>query len=358
MSDTKALMDGIPTLLDGMKFAFGTSVAGISCSLVFNMLNRISQGSSYRAIDEFIDTFTLLAMRRPLDADVQMMIQNQDSYNLIASPTDGLVPQLAGSIERAVGRAMSPVAQSMDSFLVGATRAQVEGVGIIVNSFVDQMNRSLNKQFMQLGQTMGEVSRDQQLTLQRVQDSITAADRIVADADKLHQVSSEVMNRFENYIRELSTARSRDERFEQQSGELLQKLQNASREQTDALLTIRSGQDQLRSVMADFQKISAETMSAIRTGDAQAASRLDDAGEKLAAGYQRFTADAVSHLSRSLNTFEQNMEEVFTALGQKLNGQAVSQEDTAEMQRMLTSMERSMKETAATLRHFKEAEET
>lgn len=56
MSNATALMDGIPTLLEGMQFAFGTSVAGISCSLIFNMLNRTAQGSSYRAIDDFVES--------------------------------------------------------------------------------------------------------------------------------------------------------------------------------------------------------------------------------------------------------------------------------------------------------------
>ena len=75
-ADSAQLIQGIPDLLSGMRFAFGTSVAGISCSLVFNMLNRISQGSSYRAIDDFVTSFTQLAMSRPLDNDVQLIIQN------------------------------------------------------------------------------------------------------------------------------------------------------------------------------------------------------------------------------------------------------------------------------------------
>ena len=57
-ADATQLVSGIPNLLSGMRFAFGTSVAGISCSLIFNMLNRISQGSSYRAVDDFVSSFT------------------------------------------------------------------------------------------------------------------------------------------------------------------------------------------------------------------------------------------------------------------------------------------------------------
>ena len=224
MSNASTLMNGIPVLLNGMKFAFGTSVVGISCSLVFNMLNRIAQGKSYRAIDEFIDTFTLLAMRRPLDTDVQMMIQNQDSYNLLAHPTEGLVPQLAGSIELAVSRAMNPVSQSMSSFLKGATQAQVEGVQQITTNFINEMNRSLGSQFIQLGKTIGEVNGSQQASLKRLEDSLAATGRIVADAEKLRTLSED----------------------------LLRGMQNAAREQKDNTLELRESQEKLVRAIDDF----------------------------------------------------------------------------------------------------------
>ena len=97
-SDAENIIDGIPTLLTGMQFAFGTSVAGVSCSIVFNMLNRVMQGSSYRAIDDFVECFTSLAMQRPLDNDVQLICQNQDSNHMLSSLTDSLPGQMAGAI--------------------------------------------------------------------------------------------------------------------------------------------------------------------------------------------------------------------------------------------------------------------
>ncbi len=45
-------------------------------------------------------------------------------------------------MEHSVRSAMQPVSQAMDNFLMGATRAQVDGVGRIVGSFVQQMNAS------------------------------------------------------------------------------------------------------------------------------------------------------------------------------------------------------------------------
>ena len=124
-ADASELIMGIPDLLGGMRFAFGTSVAGISCSIVFNMMNRISQGSSYRAIDDFVSSFTQLAMSRPLDNDVQMIIQNQDRNFMLQGINDTLVDRLAENVGRSITRAMNPVSESMDHFIVGATRNEI-----------------------------------------------------------------------------------------------------------------------------------------------------------------------------------------------------------------------------------------
>ena len=160
-ADSTQLIQGIPDLLSGMKFAFGTSVAGISCSLVFNMINRISQGSSYRAIDDFVSSFTQLAMSRPLDNDVQMIIQNQDRNFMLQGINDKLVDRLADSVSRSISMTMNPVAESMDRFIVGTTRNQIEGVNHIVSRFLSEMDRSLENQFSSLAQTMDNLEQSQ-----------------------------------------------------------------------------------------------------------------------------------------------------------------------------------------------------
>ena len=90
MTDANTLMNGIPILLDGMKAAFGTSVAGISCSLIFSMLNRALQGNSYHAIDNFIEVFTLKSGKKALDSDYQMVLQSNDRNRMLDSVTAGL----------------------------------------------------------------------------------------------------------------------------------------------------------------------------------------------------------------------------------------------------------------------------
>lgn len=359
MSDAASLMNGIPVLLDGMRFAFGTSVAGITCSLIFNMLNRILQGSSYRAIDDFVESFTQLAMQRPLDNDVQMICQNQDRNNMLFNATDSLPSQMADAVELAVNRAMQPVTHSMDAFLVGATRAQVDGVSRIVNNFVDQMNASLDHQFLTLGQTLTEINQNQLSGLKRLEDSLSAANTIIHDAMQLHQISQGVTKQFEGYVQSLNEAGRRDAHFEESSAQLLEKLHAAAQQQSGAIASLRTCQDQLAASLKQFTDTGNSAANSLKkAGDAGAASFSDasrtmqEASRMLSSSYQTFVTDVVEGMSRSLGLFESNMTSVVTALSDQLQSASLSGASTAqisEMQKLMTSMAASLKSAEKSL---------
>ena len=356
MSNAAALMNGIPTLLNGMQFAFGTSVAGISCSLVFNMLNRIAQGSSYRAIDDFVESFTQLAMQRPLDNDVQLICQNQDLNNMVFASTDSLPMQLAGSIELAVTRAMQPVSNSLDSFLVGATRSQIDGVGRIVNNFVDQMNASLAGQLLTLGQTMTHINQQNETALSSVNESIRTAGAMLNDVNRMHMATENILQHFERFAADVSLAQNRSDAFEQTSGALLEQMHRAADEQAATLRMMREYQSQLSGSLEHFTSGSSAALENMRRLSDRSADRLENAGEnmhdaseQLARSYQAFVSNVVEGLSRALGMFDQNMTALVTALGDKVDSLSRSGSSNevinqlSEMQRLMTSMEKTLR---------------
>ena len=231
-ADSTQLIQGIPDLLSGMKFAFGTSVAGISCSLVFNMINRISQGSSYRAIDDFVSSFTQLAMSRPLDNDVQMIIQNQDRNFMLQGINDKLVDRLADSVSRSISMTMNPVAESMDRFIVGTTRNQIEGVNHIVSRFLSEMDRSLGNQFSSLAQSMGNLEQSQLRAAAATGENLSAAEGIVRNARSLQEVTSHTLDQFDSYMTRIDKVSDRDENFEKNASELLGDMRRESKDMT------------------------------------------------------------------------------------------------------------------------------
>ena len=229
-ADSTELVEGIPVLLEGMRFAFGTSVAGISCSIVFNMLNRISQGSSYRAIDDFVTSFTQLAMSRPLDNDVQLIIQNQDRNYMLQGINDTLVDRLADNVGRSITRAMTPVSDSMDRFIIGATRNQIDGVNRIVARFLDEMDRSLGNQFSAMAAAMDAVTQNQIAAARQTGETVSAAQGIVDNARALQEMSSHILDKFDVYMNGINQVRERDENYEKRVADLLNRMQQENRD--------------------------------------------------------------------------------------------------------------------------------
>lgn len=277
-SDSAQLVEGIPNLLEGMRFAFGTSVAGISCSIVFNMLNRISQGSSYRAIDDFVTSFTQLAMSRPLDNDVQMIIQNQDRNYMLQGINDTLADRLAENVGRSITRAMAPVTDSMDRFIIGATRNQIDGVNHIVARFLDEMDRSMGNQFSAMATAMDAVTQNQITAARQTGETVSAARGIVDNARTLQEMTNHILDKFDAYMSQINQVRERDENYERRTAELLNRMDQENKDlaklieklaEKTTMLAGDSGDsamEKIRSILSSMEgnveKISA-TLSAI-----------------------------------------------------------------------------------------------
>ena len=257
-SDSAQLVEGIPVLLEGMRFAFGTSVAGISCSIIFNMLNRISQGSSYRAIDDFVTSFTQLAMSRPLDNDVQMIIQNQDRNYMLQGINDTLVDRLAENVGRSITRAMTPVADSMDRFIIGATRNQIDGVNRIVARFLDEMDRSLGNQFSAMSTAMDAVTQNQIAAARQTGETVTMAQGIVTNARSLQQMTDHILDKFDAYMSGINQVRERDENYEKRVAELLLRMEQ---ENKDLSVLIKELGDRIQSLQSGPVQVSADLRS-------------------------------------------------------------------------------------------------
>lgn len=191
-SNAEGTIQSIPQLLGGMRFAFATSVAGIACSLLFNMLNRIAAGRALRALDHFEDAFYELAMPRPLQPDVQMLCQKQDEDARMMQLADNIGSRVSASLEMALSRAMMPLNQSLDTFIKCATREQVDGVRRIVGQFVTQLNTMLGDQLNDLGKVFSAVTDDQRDTQRNLHNTMAAAQSMSKDAEIIRQSTAAI----------------------------------------------------------------------------------------------------------------------------------------------------------------------
>lgn len=250
-SDAQGTMDSIPLLLTGMRFAFATSVAGITCSLLFNMFYRMSVGRACRALDSFDEAFYELAMPRPLSPEVQLICQKQDEEERLARIAEAVGNRVASSLEMAVSRAMDHLTKSLDTFIQGATQEQVEGVRRIVGQFVSQMNAQLSGQMTTLGHTMEMVSQGQLQTQKNLQNTLNAAQAMAADAQSMQVASAQMAQALQSWAEELKNSQTKRTEeaamLEEQNQNLRQELELLTR----SLADMRIAADRLTSELDD-----------------------------------------------------------------------------------------------------------
>ena len=191
-SNAEGTIQSIPQLLGGMRFAFATSVAGITCSLIFNMLHRMAAGRALRALDHFEEAFYELAMPRPLQTDVQLLCQKQDEDVRLVQLADTIGNRVSASLEMALSRAMMPLTQSLDTFIKCATREQVDGVRRIVGQFVQQLNTTLGDQLQDLNTIVSAVTDDQRNTQRNLHNTIAATQSMARDAEIIRQSTGKI----------------------------------------------------------------------------------------------------------------------------------------------------------------------
>lgn len=211
-SNAEGTLTSIPVLLGGMRFAFATSVAGISCSLMFNMGNRIASGHAARALTNFEEAFYELAMPRPLDADVQMICSRQDEEERMNRMAQTIGNQVAASLEMAMSHTMGPLNRSVDSFVKGATQEQAEAMRGIVNQFFTQMNASLSGQMTALSDTMNLVNQGQMQTQKNLQSTLNTTQTMTESARMMQLVSSEIAKSLREISQQLEAQTSEQEK--------------------------------------------------------------------------------------------------------------------------------------------------
>ena len=243
LNDATKTIQSIPTLLLGMKFAFATSVAGIICSLAFNMANRMAVGHAFKALDAFDEAFYELAMPRPLDPEVQMICQKQDDEMNLQRAADQISGQMAAAVEMGVSRAVHPMTLSMDNFIKGVSRDQVEGVQRIVNQFISQMNAAMNGQAAALADTLTQINQNQAAAQQSLQRTMRVAESLVEDAKRIQQSSHDFAATMEQSTQVFTIERQE---------ELLTLMQDAVTQQTAVARTLGGAQAELVETLRDL----------------------------------------------------------------------------------------------------------
>lgn len=335
VSDAAKTMESIPDMIGGMTFAFSTSIVGVACSLVFNVLNRMALGSATSAIDEFQEAFADLVMQRPLDENVLMICQQRDRDAMLRRISGDMAAKVSQGVQDAVERTLVPVTQQMNQFIMGQTQSQVEGIANISQQFVGQMNRVLGNQLLQLGETLSAVNQSQTVNYDALQRTMASADQLMGNMTHIQNVTERILSRFDGYISSVEESQRNNDAFLSHGAQVLSGMLSASDEQSQLIEKLRSQQRELLKDMRDYADWSGRVLNAVQnqSKDAQNISQeMRKSAEVLSGSYSSFVQNIGSGLNKSVGLFDENIGSILNVLNEKLNAlrKAAALENTAQ----------------------------
>lgn len=314
ISDAQKTMESIPTLLGGMKYAFTTSIVGVTCSLAFNMVNRIVIGHAYQCLDSFDEAFYELAMPRPLDPTVQLICQNQDSTAILKHSNEELKSTLADAIENSLMQTLVPVASSMDNFINVSTNSQVEGIDKIVTKFINNMDSSLNNQFKSLADTLSIVNKTNVLSFDSLQKNMDAVNSISQDIIKINTACNSIISLVDEYIvKERNAIGTADDSFKNSILETLETIKSSTVSQNEFLKNLKEYRNLLQKDYKQYIAKSEELTRSIADGNKDysenikiVAKEAEESMQKIVNNYV-ISADKISkELKNTMESFSSN----------------------------------------------------
>jgi ABC-type transporter Mla subunit MlaD len=241
---------------------------------------------------------------------------------------------------------------------MGQTQAQIDGVSLIAQQFVTQMNRSLGNQLVQLGETLSVLNQSQQVNYESLQGAMNAADHLMDNMGHLQRTTEEIMTRFEGYIASVEESKRNHDEFLTHGAQVLSGMMAGNEEQSALLDKIRNHQRELQVDMRDYAEWSSRALQAVQ-GQSKEMSAVSQemrkSAEMLSGSYASFVQNIGNGLNKSVGLFDENVGSVMNVLNERLKTMKMAAEmnngdDHKGLIEELSALQRTMTDISVQLK--------
>ena len=257
--NTQMLLSAMEKLIAGMSTAFLTSIAGVSASLLFSLMNNHCLSKCRRSIDRFCDVFSLYAMPKPASEETESLALQFKTFKALQQLSDEASEKIGKQVEASITRALLPVQRSMDNFIISATQAQVEGIDQVVQLFIRRLNVTLDSELAALKHSLSENRTEQQMFVKELEAATQAVDEMSRDVINMHQMSQGLLEHFQAYVSQVNDSIEYISGQQRLAQDTLDAYGRQQEQQQRILKAMREAQSGLEELMNAFGKISGET---------------------------------------------------------------------------------------------------
>lgn len=191
---TAEITNSIDPLMAGIKVAFHTSIYGMILSLVFNWIYRRVLDDAECAVSDFIAAYKKYVMPDAMPDSVnRLMEMQQQQTEAVVSLAQNMTHLLSNGLSELLDPQFDRLDNTITGFANIATKNQMDQLSMVVNAFINELNRSFGNMFTALSETIDKTLVLQSNNEKQMQDifekNISTADNIDAIADKTGEVA-------------------------------------------------------------------------------------------------------------------------------------------------------------------------
>lgn len=193
---TQEMANSIEPLMNGIKVAFHTSIYGMVFSLVFNLVYKRKLYDADVAVDSFTIAFRKYVLPDATNDGMNRLIDFQREQL-------GAFEEMSVRIGRELSNIITPQFDRLNDTIVSfermATKEQSEAMGLIVENFIAEMNRSLSGSFAQIIKMVDDDYQLQKNNATMMQDIMSAANQNFGNLNAVNAEAERLISTLNTY---------------------------------------------------------------------------------------------------------------------------------------------------------------
>ncbi|MCR4763809.1 MAG: MotA/TolQ/ExbB proton channel family protein [Lachnospiraceae bacterium] len=257
---TAEITGSIAPLMSGIKVAFHTSIYGMVFSLVFNYVYKRKLEETEAELDGFLFVHRNFVLPdAETDGRNLMLSLQREQIRAIENLAETISGSLAEGMEDLLEPQFDRFDETIARFAKGAEKNQLDALGLIVNAFIAEMNKSLGHSFSQLSFTIDQTYKLQQENasqLKRVlEGTAEQADRYTAWLSDQERLIRELHDDIERMPESAAqTVRALSEAMQRSDAELHEMAARLEKLTEQVPYTYSAAYDGVRDVLEDVHR--------------------------------------------------------------------------------------------------------
>lgn len=205
---TAEIANSIEPLMDGIKVAFQTSIYGMVLSLIFNYVYKRILEDAEISVRDFI-----VAHKKHVVPDtaadgynrmIEVGLQQEKAVNKIS---EAISYHTSEGLEKILTPQFEKFDETITGFANMATRNQMDSLSVIVQSFLSEMDKSLNNSFNKLSETIDSTLKIQQENEAQMEKLQERSAELAANVNEITQQTGRTASALVNYASDVKGLR-------------------------------------------------------------------------------------------------------------------------------------------------------